>query len=223
MKTLNVLFIGADIQVLSRIESALLGRVLIDTKNNIELSFKSNYYDCLIVDCRKKIPDMTAALIPALALIKLCKHQRDIVYSKGFSDYLAWPLIDQEIRQRLSSIRNPSANRNQSPLVSKACQYLTENISDNRRLSSLCQHIGTNPTTLTREFKNTFSTTPISWLRRQRLLYAADYLAETQMPITEIAMKLGYQDSNNFSTTFRKHYGMSPRQYRKNNSIIQRF
>lgn len=214
MKTLNLLFVGTDRQALSRIESALLGLVFIEIKSKITPHIQPDNYDLIIVDCRKTVSNVKAIQIPALALIRLCDHQRNLAYAKGFSDYLAWPLIDREIRQRFKGVREIITTQGQNPLVVKACKYLMENIDNTCNLSSLCQAVGTNPTSLTQQFQSALSTTPMSWLRQQRLLLAADYLAESQIPITEIAMHLGYQDSNNFSTSFKKHYGMSPRQYR---------
>ena len=42
-----------------------------------------------------------------------------------------------------------------------------------------------------------------------------ELIAGTDRPITEIAFDVGYNDSNYFSTAFRKHEGLTPSQYRK--------
>jgi AraC-like DNA-binding protein/phage anti-repressor protein len=47
---------------------------------------------------------------------------------------------------------------------------------------------------------------------RQEL--AAWYLLNTDMPVETIAEKLGYQDTSNFSRTFRRWFGQTPRQMR---------
>lgn len=41
-----------------------------------------------------------------------------------------------------------------------------------------------------------------------------DYLSNTNMSITRIALRLGYQDASNFSRAFRRWEGVSPRTYR---------
>lgn len=48
-----------------------------------------------------------------------------------------------------------------------------------------------------------------------RLSEAVGYLLNTNMPIGEIAEKIGYNSSDHFSRVFRSHYKMSPQKYRK--------
>jgi len=50
---------------------------------------------------------------------------------------------------------------------------------------------------------------------RTRLRIAAERLAETDMPVSEIAASLGYKDASNFTRAFRSHTGVSPSLYRK--------
>ncbi len=53
-----------------------------------------------------------------------------------------------------------------------------------------------------------------TYLTTMRMQKAKALLAGTDRPITDIAFEVGYNDSNYFSTAFRKHEGLSPRQYR---------
>lgn len=48
---------------------------------------------------------------------------------------------------------------------------------------------------------------------------AAWWLTETQLPIERIAEKLGYQDTSNFSRTFRRWFGMPPLAMRKEGAL----
>lgn len=57
----------------------------------------------------------------------------------------------------------------------------------------------------------------ISWqqaLRRIRLTRAVELLASTTLPVTEIAMEVGYSSLSAFNTAFRELVAMSPSQYR---------
>lgn len=51
-------------------------------------------------------------------------------------------------------------------------------------------------------------------LHRTRIRLAAKWLAETTMPVTEIANSLGYSDTANFTRSFRRKAGVPPSQYR---------
>lgn len=55
-------------------------------------------------------------------------------------------------------------------------------------------------------------------LRTLKLNRAVEYLMNTPMKISEIADAVGYDSVDHFSRTFRKVYGTSPLEYRKNHS-----
>ena len=56
--------------------------------------------------------------------------------------------------------------------------------------------------------------TPRDYLGRLRLRAAQQALRGTGEEITAIALRLGYPSSQYFATAFRRHTGLSPREYR---------
>lgn len=52
-------------------------------------------------------------------------------------------------------------------------------------------------------------------VRRLRLHRASGYLANTSLPVEQIARRCGYPNAQSFARTFRTGYGMSPLQYRQ--------
>jgi len=54
-------------------------------------------------------------------------------------------------------------------------------------------------------------------LREWRLRHATRMLLETEAPIIEIAMELGYEDSSNFARAFRTYTGCAPSTFRRVN------
>jgi AraC-like DNA-binding protein len=65
-----------------------------------------------------------------------------------------------------------------------------------------------------RSFKAVTGVTPHQWLLRARLRAAAEKLAVSEVPVTDIALDVGFEDLSNFTRTFRAEFGTSPRQYR---------
>jgi AraC-like DNA-binding protein len=65
-----------------------------------------------------------------------------------------------------------------------------------------------------RTFKQTFGETPHRYLQRRRLERAMALLRETERPVTEICLDVGFVSLGTFSRTFRRVLGMSPSQYR---------
>jgi AraC family transcriptional regulator len=66
-----------------------------------------------------------------------------------------------------------------------------------------------------RSFTLAFRETPHQYLTRQRLAVAARLLRRTKMSITGIGLEVGFEATSSFSDLFRRHYGMTPSQFRR--------
>jgi AraC-like DNA-binding protein len=66
-----------------------------------------------------------------------------------------------------------------------------------------------------RTFKATFGETPHRYLQRRRLERAMALLRETERPVTEICLDVGFNSLGSFSRTFTRVIGMSPSAYRR--------
>src|SRR3954454_19137641 len=66
-----------------------------------------------------------------------------------------------------------------------------------------------------RTFKRTFGETPHRYLQRRRLERSMALLRETDRPVTEICLSVGFSSLGSFSRTFSRVVGMSPSAYRE--------
>ena len=66
-----------------------------------------------------------------------------------------------------------------------------------------------------RQFRATFGETPHRYLQRRRLERAMALLRETERPVTEICLDVGFTSLGTFSRTFTRVVGMSPTAYRQ--------
>jgi AraC family transcriptional regulator len=71
------------------------------------------------------------------------------------------------------------------------------------------------PFHFSRVFKRATGHSPHNFLMRKRVERASELLAETDMPIKEIAHAVGYRTQTHFTSVFRRLAGMSPGRYRK--------
>lgn len=69
-------------------------------------------------------------------------------------------------------------------------------------------------TNLMRVFRKATGQPPIEYLLRLRIQKAMGLLRNTDLPITEIAHEVGFNDSNYFTRQFRRILGKSPRSFR---------
>jgi len=71
---------------------------------------------------------------------------------------------------------------------------------------------------LMRIFRQATGQSPIEYLVRLRIQRAMELLRSTDLSITEIAMEVGFSDSNYFARQFRRALGESPRSFRTKKS-----
>ena len=73
-----------------------------------------------------------------------------------------------------------------------------------------------------RSFRETFGETPHRYLQRRRLERAMALLRETDRPVTEICLDVGFASLGTFSRTFREVLGESPSEYRERTQAAPR-
>ena len=66
-----------------------------------------------------------------------------------------------------------------------------------------------------RSFRSTFGETPHRYLQRRRIERAMALLRETDLPVTEICLDVGFVSLGSFSKTFAEIVGASPNGYRR--------
>jgi transcriptional regulator GlxA family with amidase domain len=66
----------------------------------------------------------------------------------------------------------------------------------------------------TREFARAFGETPHLYLQRRRIERAMTLLRHSSMPITDIALAVGFSSLGTFGRTFRRIVGCAPGQFR---------
>ncbi|WP_176593635.1 helix-turn-helix transcriptional regulator [Sphingobium sp. EM0848] len=85
------------------------------------------------------------------------------------------------------------------------------------KLTELC---GVSPSHLRRLFKATTGTTITRYVEDIRLRRARTLLIETQLPLKQIAYKLGFSGPSAFSAAFKRATGVAPHIYRKTASNV---
>ncbi|KQU72567.1 MULTISPECIES: AraC family transcriptional regulator [Ensifer] len=71
------------------------------------------------------------------------------------------------------------------------------------------------PSQLFRRFKDTIGTTPMDWLRHERINQAKRLLVEPEAKVSAVAAHCGYPDPYHFSRDFRRLTGYTPTRFRR--------
>lgn len=96
--------------------------------------------------------------------------------------------------------------------------YLDMNYSRPLRMKEVAAKFGYHPHYITRIFNERFGVPPKQYLFDLKLKKACGLLRSTELPVSVIAASLGFEDALGFSKLFKKTFGISPTQYRKNNA-----
>lgn len=83
------------------------------------------------------------------------------------------------------------------------------------RLNRLCRRLGTSEERFSRLFYNSTGQTPASFYNRLLLGRAQALLRQPRTSIKEVGYEVGFKTSSHFNTAFRREFGMSPLEYRR--------
>lgn len=100
-------------------------------------------------------------------------------------------------------------------LMEKAIAYINDHYADQLTLEDICKISTLSRTYFCYLFKLMTQQTFIAYLMNVRIQKAAQMLENPQLSITYIGEAVGFNDSTNFSRTFRKLIGIPPREYRR--------
>lgn len=100
-------------------------------------------------------------------------------------------------------------------IVTKMLKYIHTNFYEKITLDDLCKNGGVGRTNCTKLFDKYVGMTPMEYVRTYRITKSIEFLADTDMSISQIAYEVGFSGSSYFTESFREHVGMNPLEYRK--------
>jgi AraC family transcriptional regulator len=131
----------------------------------------------------------------------------------GSLEELAVELAGAALRES-NEYRPPPISRRDERRVAAVVRFMEERFAGPCALSDLARLAGLSPFHFLRVFRATTGLTPHQHLLRTRLRAAATHLARTDVPVTDVALTIGFEDLSNFTRSFRAEYRVSPLQYR---------
>jgi len=103
-------------------------------------------------------------------------------------------------------------------LARQAAQWLDDPESagaEPPRVARLAARLGVSDRHLRRIFEAQFGVSPLQYLQTRRLLTAKQLLADTDLPVTQIALMSGFASLRRFNAAFAQHYRLSPSALRR--------
>lgn len=94
-------------------------------------------------------------------------------------------------------------------------EYLHAHRFERVTLAELATVAGVHRTHLVRAFRARFGVSIGTYVRRDRVRWAADALRVSDAPIAEIALQAGFADQSHFTRVFAREMGLPPGRYRR--------
>ena len=82
-------------------------------------------------------------------------------------------------------------------------------------VEQLAARLGISDRHVRRIFEVQFGVSPVQYLQTRRLLTAKQLLADTDLPVTQVALISGYSSLRRFNAAFVEHYSLNPTQLRR--------
>ncbi|MDH0303301.1 MULTISPECIES: AlkA N-terminal domain-containing protein [unclassified Pseudomonas] len=85
-------------------------------------------------------------------------------------------------------------------------------------MARIASQLGVSDRHLRRIFEAHFGVSPLQYLQTRRLLAAKQLIADTQLPMTQVALSSGFTSVRRFNDAFSRHYGLNPSALRRASS-----
>ena len=120
------------------------------------------------------------------------------------------------MRHSVMNEKEPDLLNSRDADILLATRYIYNNFRKPLTLEEVSSVASLSPTYFSKKFKLITGMGFKEYLNYVRLKHAQTALLTTNSSITDIALEYGFNDSNYFKDLFKKVYGKSPREYRKN-------
>lgn len=117
-------------------------------------------------------------------------------------------------QQQQQNPAGPKQQENQKRFT-ELCNYISAHCTENLSLEELASEAGFSKYHFARLFKEMTGTTCHNFLLGQRIIYAKSLLVDFSLPITEVAMRSGFNSLATFNRIFKSQIGCTPSEFRK--------
>jgi AraC-like DNA-binding protein len=97
-------------------------------------------------------------------------------------------------------------------MFDRAREVLATDFSESQTISKLARKLGTNATKLKNGFRLLYGATIFAYRNRHRMDRAMELLAAGETPIAAVAHAVGFRHQASFTSAFRAHFGLTPKQ-----------
>jgi AraC family transcriptional regulator len=135
-----------------------------------------------------------------------------------YAEALGIALTHELVRINCDAARREPANRGGLAAwqQKRVAAYIEENFADEIPLATLAELARLSPYHFSRSFKRSFGMPPHRFHASRRIERAKQLLANRELPVTTIALDVGFSETSTFTAAFHRLTGQTPSHYRRN-------
>lgn len=125
-----------------------------------------------------------------------------------------FPFMETALLEFSERVKNGAMQKHSKPI--NVCQnYIFSHLYEEITLSYLAKMVGLNPSYLSSLFKNEIGMSLGEYIQRAKIDESKNLMTYTRHSISEISTLLNFHDQSHFTKVFKKHTGVSPKQFKK--------
>ena len=136
--------------------------------------------------------------------------------TKTYAEALATELGVHLLRNYCVTSRSVVEHAQGLPIykLRRATEFIEENLREDLTLDRLSETLAMSPGHFAHAFKKTTGLAPHHYVVERRIDRAKGLLRKSELPIAEIAHRVGFRNQSHFSFAFRRATGVTPREFR---------
>ena len=174
-----------------------------------------------ILDKMKKTPCYTLPLKYQTDVIRLFEKIRDETnHSEAYASDLCVSYLNEFlIIANRHAVSCPPATAEQDSLSGRIMRYVSENYCHSISIAELASKFSVSESTIYKNFKKQTGLKVTDYINFTRVMNAEKLMRETDLPLSDISGQCGFNDSNYFSTVFKRYKGISPGRFIRLNRV----
>ena len=165
------------------------------------------------------VPTVFSIISPHYEAISACIDACDEICKtkpEGYDLYIKGKLFEffYILSNRCRTEKNPKITKSLDKMK-LILTYIENNYMHKISVSDVAESIDFSESHFMRYFKETMGTSFVDYLREYRLTMAARLLLKSDATILSVAEEVGFDNLSYFNRAFKKHYGVTPSQYRR--------
>ena len=104
---------------------------------------------------------------------------------------------------------------NEKEITESIKEYIDDNLTQKLTVNDIARHVYLSPTYLQCLFKEAYGIPLAEYVRKQRLKKSLELLYDTGEKVSEIAYDIGFEHESSFIRSFKREFGLTPHEARK--------